>query len=453
MAGDIHTAEDRSGMRAQSMAASVGYAAGHKNMLYLIRLRWIAVVGQITTIAAVAFGLGIRLPMPEMLAVLACLIAFNIGSHLRWHEHPIVTNGEMFLALLVDVASLTAQLYFSGGAANPFAFLYLLQVILSAVLLDAWATWTIVAITSACLAGLAVFSVPLPLMAEHKEVFARLYVIGLVICFVLNAGLLVFLTTRITRNLRDGDAQLAHLRQRAAEEEHIVRMGLLASGAAHELGTPMATMSVILGDWARMPQFAANVTLLEDIGEMQAQLQRCKKIVSGILLSAGETRGEFSAKTTIRKFLGDIAREWKASRPVVHFIYEDRIPDDIAVVFESALKQTIFNLLDNAVEASPQWVKMVAELEGDVLKLAVIDHGPGFAPTMLSHFGKPYQSSKGRPGGGLGLFLVVNVARTLGGTVRPANRPEGGAIVELDLPLSAIALAEEAAQEEKSDAA
>jgi two-component system sensor histidine kinase RegB len=435
------------------MAASVGYAAGHKNMLYLIRLRWIAVVGQITTIAAVAFGLGIRLPMPEMLAVLACLIAFNIGSHLRWHEHPIVTNSEMFLALLVDVASLTAQLYFSGGAANPFAFLYLLQVILSAVLLDAWATWTIVGITSACLAGLAVFSVPLPLMAEHKEVFARLYVIGLVICFVLNAGLLVFLTTRITRNLRDGDAQLANLRQRAAEEEHIVRMGLLASGAAHELGTPMATMSVILGDWSHMPQLASNATLQEEIREMQTQLQRCKKIVSGILLSAGETRGEFSAKTTIRKFLGDIAREWKASRPVVHFVYEDRIPEDVAVVFESALKQTIFNLLDNAIEASPQWVKMVAELDGEVLKLAVIDHGPGFTPAMLSHFGKPYQTSKGKPGGGLGLFLVVNVARTLGGTVRPDNRPEGGAMVELHLPLSAIALAEESVEEEKNDAA
>jgi two-component system, sensor histidine kinase RegB len=434
------TSDGQDGMKAQSIAARVGYAAVHKNMLYLIRLRWIAVFGQVTTIAVVYAGLGIHLPLPQMIAVLTCLVAFNIGSHLRWHERPNVANGEMFLALLVDVASLTAQLYFSGGTTNPFAFLYLLQVILSAVLLDAWATWTIVGITSVCLAGLSIFSRPLPLLLEPHGAFPSLYVQGMLICFVLNAGLLVILITRITRNLRAGDAQLADLRQRTAEEEHIVRMGLLASGAAHELGTPMATMSVILGDWLHMPEFTADEVLREEIGVMQAQLQRCKHIVSGILLSAGETRGESSARTTIRTFLGDLIREWSASRPVVEFLYEDRIAQDLPVVFDSALKQTIVNLLDNALEASPQWVKLEAMRDAETLTLIVMDAGPGFAEPMLSNFGKPYQSSKGRPGGGLGLFLVVNVARTLGGTATARNRAEGGAIVELALPLAAIAL-------------
>ena len=426
-------------MKTLAIGTGVGSATGHKNMLYLIRLRWIAVLGQVTTIAVVTLGLGLRLPMPHMLAVLACLVAFNIGSHLRWHENPIVTNNEMFLALLVDVATLTAQLHFSGGTTNPFAFLYLLQVILSAVLLDVWATWTIVGITGACLGGLALWSKPLPLLLENQDDFARLYVIGMLICFLLNAGLLVILIKRITGNLREGDARLAHLRQRAAEEEHIVRMGLLASGAAHELGTPMATMSVLLGDWLRMPEFADNATLREEIHEMQTQLQRCKAIVTGILLSAGETRGESSAKTTLRTFLGDLLDEWRGNRPVVAFDYQDQLPSDMPVVFESALKQTIFNLLDNALEASPQWVGLTASVDGELLKIAVSDHGPGFAPAMLAQFGKPYQSSKGRPGSGLGLFLVVNVARTLGGSVEARNL-ERGASVELRLPLSAIAL-------------
>jgi two-component system, sensor histidine kinase RegB len=115
------------------------------------------------------------------------------------------------------------------------------------------------------------------------------------------------------------------------------------------------------------------------------------------------------------------------------------LPSDLPVVFESALKQTIFNLLDNALEASPRWVKLEASADDEVLKLAVSDRGPGFAPAMLAQFGKPYQSSKGRPGSGLGLFLVVNVIRTLGGTVEARNL-EQGALVELRLPLSAIAL-------------
>ena len=444
MAGKTETVANRKNVSDRSAAVTrVEEAAGHKNMLQLIQLRWIAVIGQITTISVVTSGFGIYLPLPQMVAVLACLVAFNIASHLRWHERQVVTNKELFFALLVDVASLTAQLYFSGGTTNPFAFLYLLQVILSAVLLEAWSTWTIVVVTSVCLAGLSFFSVPLALPLDSKHSFPTLYVQGILICFVLNAALLGFFITRIMRNLRTGAEKLADLRQRAAEEEHIVRMGLLASGAAHELGTPLATLSVILGDWRRMPEFKKNRELLEEITEMQAQLQRCKSIVSGILLSAGETRSEESAKTTISTFLVDLVKEWRSSRPIASFVYENHIQQDRPVVYDTALKQMICNVLDNALEASPLWVSLEAACEDDSLKLLITDAGPGFASEMLAQFGKPYQSSKGRPGGGLGLFLVVNVARKLGGTVAAHNRPEGGAVVQLTLPLAAITLDED----------
>nr|WP_233556454.1 ATP-binding protein [Noviherbaspirillum sedimenti] len=427
-----------------AMAAGVGRTAGHKNMLQLIHLRWIAVIGQITTIAVVSAGMGIRLPLQQMLLVLACLVVFNFASQWWWNKGRAVTNLHLFFALLVDVASLTAQLYFSGGTTNPFASLYLLQVIISAVLLAAWSTWTIVAITTACLLSLADIAKPLRELLGPEQDVAELYVMGLVTCFVINAALLVVFITRISSNLRAGDAQLARMRQRAAEEEHIVRMGLLASGAAHELGTPLATLSVILGDWRRMPAFRDNSELQEEIVEMQAQLQRCKSIVSGILLSAGEARGESSVRTTIRTFLNDLVTEWRASRPVATFVYENHMPHDLPVVFDSTLKQTIVNMLDNALEASPKWLGLEARLKDDTLQLEVTDAGPGFAPAMLADFGKPYQSSKGRPGSGLGLFLAVNVARTLGGTISARNGADGGAAVELHIPLSAIALEEEA---------
>jgi two-component system sensor histidine kinase RegB len=102
----------------------------------------------------------------------------------------------------------------------------------------------------------------------------------------------------------------------------------------------------------------------------------------------------------------------------------------------------IFNVLDNAMEASPHWVRFEAWQEGDSLAILIADRGPGFVPEMLTQLGKPYQSSKGRAGGGLGLFLVVNVARKLGGSVAAYNRPEGGAGVRLTLPITAIALDE-----------
>jgi two-component system sensor histidine kinase RegB len=442
MAGKTDISSERPDA-ATHRAASVEHAASRINMVQLIQLRWFAVVGQISTIAFVSIGLRIPLPTVQLLMVLACLVAFNLGSQLRWQEGSPVSNRELFFALLDDVASLTALLYFSGGAANPFAFLYLLQVILSALLLEVWSTWVIVALTGACLAGLAVWSEPLTLPADNDLGYFSLYVQGMIICFILNASLLVVFITRINANLRTADALLADLRQRAAEEEHIVRMGLLASGAAHELGTPLATLSVILGDWRRMPDLRRNPELMDEISEMETQLQRCKAIVSGILLSSGEARGESSGRTTIRTFLDQLAAEWRSSRPVHDFNYQNRLEQDLPVVFDSTLKQMIFNVLDNALEASPDRVALEAGRDGDTLVLSVTDAGPGFSPDMLAHFGKPYQSTKGKPGRGLGLFLVVNVSRTLGGTVSAANRAEGGALVRLTLPLAAITLAGE----------
>ncbi len=418
-------------------------AAGLKSLQQLIELRWLAVFGQVLTIAIVHFGYRIALPLGSMLEVVAGLAAFNLASLLRWRTRRRVTNAELFFALLGDVAMLTAQLYLSGGATNPFAFLYLLQVILATVLLEAWSTWALVAITSACLAGLALYSPPLALPLDHHGGLSSPYIQGLLICFALNAALLVTFVGRIGRILRARDARLADLRQRAAEEEHIVRMGLLASGAAHELGTPLATLAVILGDWARLPHFTSDPELLNEVQEMQTQILRCKSIVSGILLSAGEARGESSAETTVGAFLDDLVKEWRISRPLGKLAYENRFGEDLPMVSDSAVKQMICNVLDNALEASPRGLRLEAEREGHSLVLTVMDCGPGFAPAMLAQFGKPYQSSKGRPGGGLGLFLVVNVARTLGGTVTANNRPEGGAIVTLSLPLSEIALEEE----------
>ena len=418
-------------------------ATGFKNMQQLIQLRWIAAVGQALTIVVVHYGLGIALPIDQMLAVLGCLVAFNGASLIRWHRYREVTNGELLLASLVDVATLTAQLYLSGGVTNPFVFFYLLQIILGAVLLQTWSTWIIVVVTTACFAGLAVFGRPLALPLDLDGGLDSLYVLGLMLCFVINAALLVIFITRISRNLRERDARLAGLRQRAAEEEHIVRMGLLASGAAHELGTPLSTLAVILGDWRRMPAFTADPELLHEVGVMQAQVQRCKVIVSGILLSAGEARGEASARTTVRRFLDDLVREWRATRPGAPLRYDNRFGQDQPMVTDTALQQMIGNVLDNALEASPLGLQLDVSRDEDALTVTIADDGPGFAPAMLAHFGKPYQSSKGRPGGGLGLFLVVNVARTVGGTVTAANRPDGGAVVTIRLPLAAITLEQE----------
>lgn len=411
-----------------------------KNLLLLVQLRWIAVAGQVVTILVVHSGLGVPLPLAPMGGVIAFLVALNLLCLWRRRGQEAASNGELLVELLLDVGALTIQLHLSGGATNPFVSLFILQVILGAVLLEAWSAWVLVAVTGCCFVLLTAAYRPIELPHAHDGGTAlfSLHIQGMFLSFLLAAGLLVFFVTRIQRNLRARDAHLAGLRQRIAEEEHVVRLGLLASGAAHELGTPLGTVSVILGDWRRMPAIRADAELLQDVAEMQAQVERCKRILSGILMSSGETRGEGAAPTTVHRFLDGLVAQWRAARMPQGLEYANRFGPDLAIVSDTAVRQAIVNVLDNAAEASPGEVRVVVERIAGDLNVTVADAGPGFDPAMLGALGKPYRSTKGRPGGGLGLFLVVNVLRKLGGAIRAENRPEGGALVTLTLPLAAL---------------
>jgi len=418
--------------------------AGHRNLRLLLQLRWIAVGGQLITIEVVNGLMGIKLPLVPLLIAPAVLAAINLLSMPLLRRRWAVTNGELTAALLIDVAALAWQLYHSGGLSNPFASLFLLQVVIGAILLKPLSSWAIVAATLVALGVLTLDPEPLVLPPRYADDPLGLYLQGSFVCFVLIAVLLVAFVTRISRNLRERDAALASIRQRAAEEDHIVRMGLLASGAAHELGTPLSLLSVLIGDWRKMPRATADEELQEDLKEMDAAVQRCKAIVSGILLSAGEARGVAPKVTTMRAFLNDIVSQWSASRLPNTIEYADRFGEDVPIVSDPALRQVIGNILDNAGEVSPRWVGVTATRERDSLILEIADRGPGFSQDMLDSFGQPYRSTKGKPGGGLGLFLLVNVLRKLGGEASASNREEGGALVRIILPLSAVAYQTEA---------
>lgn len=430
------------GLEGWSDLAISPQTANLRNMLLLAQLRWLAVIGQLVTIAIVEWGMGVNLPLAWLLLAPAGLVFVNLASLPILRRRRGASNPELFLALLVDVAALTWMFSLTGGVTNPFAPLYLLQVVLGAVLLAPAYAWALIAITSLCTVGLSQFFWPLDLPpAQQGELFS-LYLQGSLVCFVLISVLLVLFVTRISQNLKDRDAYLADLRQQAAEQVHIVRMGLLASGAAHELGTPLASLSVILSDWRRVPALAKNGELAGDMAVMQAEVDRCKAIVTGILMSAGEARGEAPERTTLSAFLHDVVATWRASHEGIVVELREGADADPPIISDTALKQVFAALFDNAVEAGAKRVELSSALARGELSVTIADDGRGFAPRILEHLGRPYESTKAKAGSGLGLFLLVNVLRTLGGTVSAANRPEGGAEVRLSLPLHALAPAE-----------
>jgi two-component system sensor histidine kinase RegB len=403
-----------------------------ENMRLLIQLRWIAVAGQVVAILVAHYLLDVELPLATMLSVAGLLalgnLLFSVTLRERW-----VVPGELFLALLLDMAALTAQLYLSGGVKNPFVSLYLLQIVLGAVLLPASRAWLLVGGSIAAFAFLAVYHLPLnlpPLVAGGFD----LGLLGEEIAFVMVAVLLVLFMTRISRNLRARDAYVAELRQKAAEEDSIVRMGLFASGAAHELGTPLSSLSVLIGDWQRTADGVADPHFREELADARRAVERCREIVSDILDTSGLPRGEAMASLAAEKVLEGLVSDWSA--------LHDQVPLDASfsqvrgarIPGEPALRQALWSLLENAGEASPSGIAMRAEVEGEQLVVRILDDGPGFAPEQIAAIGQMSRSAKGA-GHGLGLFLAASVARRLGGSLDAANRPQGGASVRLALPL------------------
>ncbi|AIT81144.1 ATP-binding protein [Novosphingobium pentaromativorans] len=409
-----------------------------RSVILLMQLRWIAVIGQLITIVSVKQFLHVHLPLAALLIAPLLLILVNLGSASVIRRRRAFSQAELFVALMIDVVALCWQLYHSGGATNPFTFLFLLQIVIGAVILEPRWSWLVALNTCLCMVLLTFQYVPLELPAPHSDNPFRLYIFGSLFCFLLAAVLLVFFVVRLDRNRRESDKALAALRQQAAEEDHIIRMGLLASGAAHELGTPLSSMSVILGDWAHLPEIKANGELGEDLADMRVELERCKTIVTGILMSAGEMRGENPSISTVHTLFGEIVEEWQ-SRMDGELRFVNRFGEDATIVADPGLRQVIGNVIDNAQEVSPDLVIFEIARESGNIVIAVSDIGPGFSKEMLARVGQPYSSTKGRDGGGLGLFLVVNVVRKLGGRVIVENREMGGATVRLILPLAALA--------------
>lgn len=283
---------------------------GCKNMQQLIQLCWIVVFGQVGIILVVYFVFGIELLLVYMVVVLVGLVVFNGVSLLCLWLSWLVSNGELFVVLFVDVVILSMQLYFSGGVINFFIFFYFLQVVLVVVLLEVWFIWIILLIIVVCFVVLEFVVWLLLLLFDYEFGLFSLYIQGMLLCFVFNVVLLVIFINCIICNWCDWDVCLVVLCQCVVEEEYIVCMGLLVFGVVYELGMLLVILVVILGDWWCMLVFCFDFDLVQEIGEMQIQVLCCKFIVSGILLFVGEVCGEVLEDIIVYVFVDELVVEW-----------------------------------------------------------------------------------------------------------------------------------------------
>ncbi len=327
-----------------------------------------------------------------------------------------------------DLLIHSALLYYSGGSTNPFVSYYLVPLTIAAATLP-W-LYSIV-LSGFALAGYTAMLIWYdPLLLEPAE-RATLQVYGMWLSFALAAALITFFVARMAEQLRQQAQLQAQRREESLRDQQLLAVATQAAGAAHELGTPLATMSVLLKE---LRQEYKEPQLNEDLGLLQSQVQLCKESLQQLVRAAEADRRQAVQEQTAKEWVDSVLQRWHLMRPEATYRFQCLGKGSAPRLMPAAdLSQSLLNLLNNATDASPDDLDIRLDWDAQWIKLTIRDHGAGVPLAIAEQIGRPFITTKGK-GFGLGLFLSQASVTRAGGTVKLYNHEEGGTLTELRLP-------------------
>jgi two-component system, sensor histidine kinase RegB len=404
---------------------------------HLLHLRVVALAGQALGYAIAAGDLHFALPVLPLSALGVALLLYTLYA-LNWlPTRSGVGEGTILAETGVDLVSLTAALYLTGGSSNPLVSLLLLPVTVATATLRPALSWSVAATAAGCYTLLMFFHRPFG-MEHHGAGAFELHIWGMWYGFLLSALLVALFVARIGNTLRQHDQALAKAREEALRNEQWLALGTLAAGTAHELGTPLSTMAVISADLA--DEFPNDPELADRLKVLRSQVERCKGILSRMAAHAGEVRADAGRVMALDDYLAELLDDWRSLRPGARIDarWTGTSPTP-RIVADRGLTQAIHNILNNAADASPQWVEVEARWDLKRLDIEVQDQGEGLAEAVRERIGEPLVSGKAGEGGmGLGLYLARTVLERLGGRVELSPRQPCGVRARITLPLAPL---------------
>jgi len=403
----------------------------HGQLQRYVVLRNIAIASQLITLAVVWKALELELNWRPMLFTIAALAAINLFSWMRLRSSNPISIPELFAQLSVDVIALTILLYFGGGSTNPFVSLYLLPLVIAAATLPGRYTWGMAALTTACYSLLMVYFIPLPHIHKHGEDAFNIHVMGMWLGFVISAVVVAYFVVQMAQAVRSRDELLARVREEILRNERIVALGMQAAGAAHEMATPLATMSVVIGE-LQHDIASAQSALPDNLAILDEQVRACKRILDKIMANAQDSGVTLPQPVDV--LMADVLDEWQLLRPTSPYHYRSNgIQPAPLVNADVTLRAALMNLLNNAADASSRSVEIDTHWDNSSFTLEIRDHGKGLSDEAALKAGSAFFTTKSG-GRGLGLFLANATIERMGGTVRLFNREGGGATTVLTLP-------------------
>lgn len=411
----------------------------HPLLLRLFWLRWAMVLGELLVLGGAQAWLHIALPLGTLLSLIGLQVLINGVTWLRMRWLRPAEQGELMLQLLLDMAVLTALLYFSGGSTNPFVSFYLPALAAGAATLS----WPYALALAGCAlgaySGLVYFYQPLHIH-DHDQAMAY-HLAGMWINFSISALLITWFVSRIAATVRTRDSQLAQARERQLQSQRILALGTQAAGAAHALNTPLSTVAVIAGELRR--EMADNPALAaydEDLRIVEEQIVACKTALESMRLDA-DAQARNDDRAALTPWLRSLLEGWRLRHPAVLLVAEVHQPGWQASQLQD-LSQILLTLLDNAAHAVRErgqqgeiriTLRAADTPARDGRRRAIIsvsDNGPGIAPELLQRLGRgPVVSTSG--GSGIGLMLAFASAAHLGGKLQLRSVPGQGSTAEL----------------------
>lgn len=418
-------------------------APGRVRLRTLILLRWLAITGQTAAVLAVEFLFGFSTPLGPTLGVIAFSACVNIFFTLARPSQGLVREWEATLQLGFDVLQLTALLWMTGGVENPFLLLFIAPVAVSAAVLRPFTTAILTLLVVVCILFLSVSHWPLPWTPGEKFTLPGTYQIGLATAVLIGLGFTSVYAWRVAQEEERLNVALAAVQTVLAREQKLSALGGLAAAAAHELGTPLATIHLVAKEMAaHVPK---DSPLHEDVQLLISQSERCRVILKQ-LSQRREQSDVMHERQPLQGLLEEVCGPHRGLGPKVTIRLEPREAGARAPDLRRMPEviHGLGNLVENAVGFATTEVEVIARWTAVELEIAVRDDGPGFPPHLLSRLGEPYLSERGadsRGGGmGLGFFIAKTLLEKTSARVTVQNRaaPRSGAVVRAVWPRTAV---------------
>jgi two-component system, sensor histidine kinase RegB len=415
----------------------------------MIRLRWLAVLGQ--TAAVIVVGVLLRFPLPLgwCLAAIALSAWLNILLSLRWRSGIRLPERYATLLLAYDILQLSALLFLTGGMANPFSFLLIVPVTVSAATLPVERTLLLGALALGVSALLTYWRLPLPWPFDQSIALPQLYIVGMWVAVACGMAFSALYAWRTASETRAMSKALAETETILAREQQLSALDGMAAAAAHELGTPLATIHLVASEMKR--GLADPAQLDEDIDLLFTQSARCREILSR--LSDPDTRTDaVFARQTLSAMIEEIISPLREGPVVISVDRPEALGGEEPVFRRNpAIRYGLGNLLSNARDFARSRVEITLDWTTENVSVVIADDGPGFSADVIDRLGEPFVTTRRLPGPGarkaggdsgmgLGFFIAKTLLERSGARVSLANRPqpEHGAIVRVDWPRKTI---------------